>query len=571
MERLEVEDRAGAVEGGALEASPWHLVLIEEDPDRRATLRADLEKDGDYRVVAVSTPPEALGLLDQVPFDVMVADLTTPGRGLGASKGERLASIVRTGAAMPGVLVMVVLGTEDTALAGRAETGGLHVARTTRGADLALLEKDLRLGLERLRMQKVLEDSNAQLEREVRSDPLTTALNRRGLLQALQSELERSRRSHREMVALLVDLDDFKQINDRYGLSAGDRVLVEVVERMRGALRRTDHLSRVGGDEFVVLLPETRPGEARMLAEKIRSVIASEPFHLTETRIPIEVTASIGVVGVSEPSIESILRRGHPVLRLSKHTGKDRVSVGSEGSDGRSSGSLPELLRALERPGILTARSAPIVRVRDERVVGHELFVRSSLAGFESPLDLFRAATDAESVRRIDLLCFRTCCLARSRVEGGREIHFNLNPETLSEDVVPELLEMLDEDDDDREIVIDLSETQIVGDAGYLERPLAALRSAGVSIALDDGSWGSACLETLILVRPEILKLRPRLLRDARQDAERGHRLRRMVALGRRLGSTVLCEGVEDRSELELLRELGVDLVEGPYWPLREL
>lgn len=131
VERLEVEDRAGVGEAGVLEASPWHLALIEEDPDRRATLSADLEKDGDYRVVGVSTPPEALGLLDRVPLDVMVTDLTTPDRGLGASRAERLASVVRTGTAMPGVLVVVVLGKEDTALAARAEREGLHVVRTT--------------------------------------------------------------------------------------------------------------------------------------------------------------------------------------------------------------------------------------------------------------------------------------------------------------------------------------------------------------------------------------------------------------------------------------------------------
>lgn len=472
--------------------------------------------------------------------------------------------------ASPGRVPVVALGsTGDPVARNRARRTGVSLVSVADPENVELLERDLRLALERLRLRRALEDTKSRLETELRTDPLTTALNRRGLQEVLDAEVERSRRSQSDTTALLLDLDDFKRVNDLHGLTAGDRVLVEAVERIRRSLRRTDHVSRVGGDEFVIVLPETRSGEARMLAEKIRLAIASRPFAVGEESV--RVTASLGLVPLQEPSIESILTLGHPLLTLSKGAGKDRVTVAPDESPRKTAQPLSLVIQALDRPGAMAVRAAPIVRVRDREIVGHELFVRSSFPGFESPVDFFRVAAEAKLLSRIDLRCFAACCAARQHLPPGRQIHLNLNPITLVEAPLSDLLRLLDGSGVGHEIFLDLSETQIVGDPSYLQGPIAQLRRAGVKIALDDGELASGCLESLILIQPAILKLRPRLLLEAGATRDPVHRLQRLVILGRRMGAAVLCEGVETEGHLELLAEVGVDLAEGPYWPMRDL
>jgi diguanylate cyclase (GGDEF)-like protein len=552
----------------AFHAPVWHVLLVAPSTPRRGQLEEALQAGGEYLVTAKACPALAQEWLAGVAVDTVVVDLTAPNSpGTGDGRSALQATLDLRDAARPAPLVLLVPGGEAALTEGAAKAG-MSTVRVDDPDHVDLVERDLRLGLERLRLRQMLEDTNARLETEIRTDPLTTALNRRGLQEVLEHEIERCCRSHGEVMALLLDLDDFKRVNDRHGLSVGDRVLVEVVERIRSTLRRTDHLSRVGGDEFVVLLPDTRPGEARMLAEKVRLAIAASPFRARGESV--RVTASLGLVGVREASIESILSLGHPILTLSKRAGKDRVSAAGGDGPRLMHEPLADVIRALDRPGAMRVRAAPVVGVRDGAIVGHELFVRSSLPGFESPRDFFRVAAEARVLSRIDLHCLRACCEARACVPRGRQIHLNVNPATLVEVPASELLDIL-APEADREVVLDLSEAQIVGEPAYLEPAIAELRQAGVRIALDDGEWGSGCLETLILIRPEILKLRPRLLRDANGEGERMHRLRRLMALGRRLGSTVLCEGVETAAELDLLRTLGIDLAEGPYWPMREL
>lgn len=158
------------------------------------------------------------------------------------------------------------------------------------------------------------------------TDPLTGIYNRRGFEDLLNREYERSRRYQRSAGLLIFDLDHFKRINDTYGHQAGDEVLVEVAGRCAKLLRKSDILGRFGGEEFIVLLPETDGKSAHETAEKLRRGIEAEPFETGAGTI--DVTISVGVASFNakeEGSIEAITKRVDEALYTAKECGRNQV------------------------------------------------------------------------------------------------------------------------------------------------------------------------------------------------------------------------------------------------------
>jgi diguanylate cyclase (GGDEF)-like protein len=175
---------------------------------------------------------------------------------------------------------------------------------------------------------RALEEANARLNRLATLDPLTGVWNRRRFLELAGAELGRARRYGRHLGIFLLDLDRFKLVNDTYGHAAGDEVLRTVVKRTREALRASDHIARFGGEEFVVLLPETDEEGTSIVAERVRVSLAQTPV-LTDGRA-VPITGSIGVANwlPDEASIEQTLRRADSALYAAKQAGRNRVERG---------------------------------------------------------------------------------------------------------------------------------------------------------------------------------------------------------------------------------------------------
>ena len=182
---------------------------------------------------------------------------------------------------------------------------------------------------ERSRYRDELEAANQRLERESFLDALTGALNRRGFEHQLVIELRRAKRDKAPLFALLIDCDNFKGVNDDFGHDTGDQVLKGVASRVAGAARISDPLARVGGDEFLILLPEVKGQAATALAERVRNAVASVPIETDSG--PRSQTVSVGVFEVPEDAVSTtdVLARGTGALHESKQAGRNRVSVAS--------------------------------------------------------------------------------------------------------------------------------------------------------------------------------------------------------------------------------------------------
>ena len=186
--------------------------------------------------------------------------------------------------------------------------------------------------MEERRLREALEDEvqrREQLEEELRqlatTDSLTGAVNRRHFMELSAKEVNRSRRYGRPLAIMLIDLDNFKRINDTLGHSTGDQVLIRLARILRRELRKSDVFGRLGGDEFAVLAPELDEDAAAQMADRLR---AAMEFQLPDS--DLAVTISVGVAGyvTQEDTIEPALQRADQALYKSKHDGRNRVALG---------------------------------------------------------------------------------------------------------------------------------------------------------------------------------------------------------------------------------------------------
>lgn len=162
----------------------------------------------------------------------------------------------------------------------------------------------------------------SELEHLATHDPLTNALTRRHMNQSIELELQRCKRNGRSLALLVMDLDNFKQVNDSFGHPAGDQVLTKFVKDVNALLRQGDQLGRFGGEEFVVVLPDTALEAARLVAERIRTVVAA-PVSAPSCTVSIGVTTNSQVTD----SVSSMLARADTAMYSAKANGRNRVEV----------------------------------------------------------------------------------------------------------------------------------------------------------------------------------------------------------------------------------------------------
>jgi len=301
------------------------ILAAEDNPVFQTMLRGMLTKWG-YEVIVARDGNEALLALEAENGPrLAILDWMMPG-----IDGVDVCRQVRSRGREPYVYILLLTArTESEDLVEGIDAGADDYL--TKPFNSAELRARLRAGERILNLQMQLLEAREALRQEATHDSLTGLLNRRAILGLLQLELERAMRGNLAMATLMLDLDHFKQVNDRYGHAAGDQVLREATERMTASTRRYDSVGRYGGEEFLIILPGCNGEGAAAQAERLRKAMESEPFLVGEQ--PIAMTCSIGIAchtGRPACDIDMLIREADAALYAAKGQGRNRIASAEE-------------------------------------------------------------------------------------------------------------------------------------------------------------------------------------------------------------------------------------------------
>lgn len=540
-------------------------LLIVEDDLRSATALGELLANCDnppFAVRHVTTAAAACAAIDRGGIDVVILDLGLP-------DATDLEALTRLETCVDEIPVIVLTGRGDETLAADALHHGAEDYIVKGAFDSDSLLRSIRYAVERHRGVRDLARMKKELERLTLIEPLTELLNRRGLQQALSREVQHLNRGGGKATAVLVvDLDDFKSINGNLGHAAGDVVLQEIGRRLRAAIRAVDYAGRLGGDEFMLILPDTDPAEVTRVAERIRLAVATAIIQHSSGTVTLTASIAAMLLTAEMPAVDQILAHAHALLTRAKREGKNRVVTPQSEFDDTAKRirAQTDMCANLSRGRHIVSVKQPIFRLADESPVGYEFLSRYSADTVELPDNFFRLCSERNVLTLVDHACLRAAMKVIETLPPYARFHLNIFPTTLLAIPPEHLLDLFPRPLPRDTFVLEISEQQIVGDPSYLLPAVQALRAAGMLFAIDDVGFGSSCLESLVLLEPEILKLDKRCVLGIDHEPGRVEHLRRYIAIARTLGCELIAEGIETERELEVVRGLGIEYGQGYHW-----
>ena len=418
----------------------------------------------------------------------------------------------------------------------------------------------------------VLHRDRRRMARLATTDALTGLPNRLGLTNLIDRSLQRDQDAQGGGTALLLlDFDRFKEINDGLGHEYGDALLRAAAQRLRGCIADTDTVARIGGDEFVVLLPTSTANAAEAAAERIRGALCT-PFELDGAELSLDVSIGIAIAEPGEVlSRAELLRAADLAMYAAKEAGGGHVlytpELGTKITDKVTI--VGQVRRALDHDELVLYYQ-PQVSLDDNRLVGVEALLRwqHPVRGLLPPLEFLPAVEDHQIIDRIThVVLAKALRQAKAWQLEGLEVPVSVNIATrtlLNSSFPQEVAELLkDFDIEPALLCLEVTETSVMRDSTRCARTLHALHDLGVRLSVDDYGTGYASMVYLKDLPIDELKIDRSFV--TRMMDEDQHRIltQSVIDLGHNLGLSVVAEGVEDDDVCQALRASGCDIAQG--------
>ncbi|MEV4702614.1 bifunctional diguanylate cyclase/phosphodiesterase [Actinoplanes sp. NPDC049316] len=423
----------------------------------------------------------------------------------------------------------------------------------------------LRLDIERRQeVETRLRQRENELQLMALHDPLTGLANRAGLDARLAATVGR----RADVALLLIDLDDFKLVNDAYGHAAGDTMLMQFADVLRGCVRSEDVAARIGGDEFVVLLTDIVDADSAMTAaHRVLAAAADTPVRLGEDTLPVR--ASIGVAtSRTGDTPKDLLRRADVAMYQAKNLGTHGVQLHDPSMSDRRAADAQlgeDLSGALERDE-LTVLYQPLVDLSDSRPIGVEALVRwqHPRLGVVSPGRFIPIAERSGLINALGMYVLEQACRQVVAWSGDMYVSVNLSPRQLQvPTLVQDVLSVLARTGlAPARLVLEITESALVDDAASISM-LAAFRSHGIRVAIDDFGTGYSSLHYLTRLPVDILKIDRSFVAELNGTPEGAGITEAILRLSHALHLTTVAEGIETTDQAAELQLLGCGVGQG--------
>jgi diguanylate cyclase (GGDEF)-like protein/PAS domain S-box-containing protein len=413
------------------------------------------------------------------------------------------------------------------------------------------------------------------VEYAVDHDFLTGLFNRRHFEQALARETERAARYGVVGAVLLIDLDNFKEVNDAFGHRAGDDVLKGVAGLLRHRLRHTDVVARLGGDEFAVLLTLTDADHAQNVADEVVKALGRETAVLADRAL--RITASVGLAMLDGRTDVEVLACADLAMYEAKEAGRNRFTVYRPLPGGRERVSarfveVERIRHALEEDRMILF-CQPILDLDRNETCQHELLLRlpDETSGQPLPPSVFLYAAERSGLMQaIDVWVVRKAIgLIAEHARAGRRLvlHVNLSGRSIGDQKLAAAVEdaLTESGIDPAQLVFELTETAVISNIEEAKAFATRLHARGCRFALDDFGAGFGSFHYLKSVPFDYLKIDGDFIRGLAASPMNQLLVSAIVGIALGMGKKTVAEFVADEETVELLRELGVDLAQGHH------
>ena len=417
-----------------------------------------------------------------------------------------------------------------------------------------------------------------QMTYQASHDALTGLVNRREFERRLQEAMDSAQAGNIGHGLCYLDLDRFKVVNDTCGHTAGDNMLREVASLIKEAVRDSDTVGRIGGDEFALLLIGCPLEKARQIADDVVRSVNDYRFVWKDKIFNIGVSIGLVEIGRGSGAIEDMMNSADSACYVAKKQGGLHVHVYSarEEASARHSGEIHWLqkLQGALRDSKFELYFQPIVHARADGVRGPALEVFVRLMGENGqpgapPAEFIRAAERYRLMPQIDRWVVQTVLSALGRggmkVPPGRSVAINIAGQTLGDsDFLEFVVDCFDHTGaNPGDICFEVTESSVVANLDHAQRFIAVLHGMGCEFALDDFGSGLSSFSTLRTLPMDYLKIDGSFIHNLAGDTVNRAMVAAMIDLSRSLNFRVVAEQVEDQLSLDTVTDMGIDFVQG--------
>ena len=421
---------------------------------------------------------------------------------------------------------------------------------------------------------QTVQEYNAKLEELSVRDPLTGLYNRRKFHEFLKYEIIRAERHQHGFAVIMIDLDNFKYINDTFGHPIGDMVLKELTAMLGEGLRRGDVLARLGGDEFALLLPETPAKNGLLVANKLHQTLAGREFELPVGKV--RTTASFSMVSYPEDgkTEEELYSAMDVVLYKAKMLGKNQVMTAETEAD-RSMMAIfkqGDFLRNAMREDRIEAFLQPIVELKSNTVAAYEVLVRIRDGETIIPAgDFIEVAEELGMAQELDREVFRKGLAHYAAIADKHpqaRMFFNLFPRSFNDIEwvrgIPDLVRNAGVPCE--KVVLEITEREALPNLTQVRAVIEELRASKIAVALDDFGSGFSSFLYLKYLAIDYVKIEGSFVRQIVADERDRVMVAHINGMAHEFGLKTVAEFVEDEMTAKMLAEMGVDYAQGYYF-----
>ena len=413
------------------------------------------------------------------------------------------------------------------------------------------------------------------IRRQAHYDSLTQLPNRRLFRDRLEQTIKLSKRDDSSFALMLIDLDHFKEVNDTMGHDAGDFLLVDAAQRIQHCMRESDTVARMGGDEFVVILPDINdPASIERIALKIIGKLAS-PFLLGEEKAFISASIGITLYPNDADSMETLLKNADQAMYVAKNLGRNRFSyftpVLQENAQKRMR--LVNDLRDALASNQFCVYYQPIVELATGDIHKAEALIRwmHPKRGMVSPSEFIPLAEEIGMIVEIGDWVLRQAMHQVKRLQAshhkGFQISVNKSPVQFHNDNPLKAAAWLSELERNglhaSSLIVEITEGVLLDDAGYVKDRLLASRDAGIQVAIDDFGTGYSSLAYLKKFDIDYLKIDQSFVSNLGNQTDDMALCEAIIVMAHKLGLKVIAEGVETEQQRDILKNAGCDYAQG--------